>query len=241
MSERRLTLTEHLREIRTRLVRSMIAVGVAMGISFLFIDHLFRLLLRPAPGIQLIYTELTEMMSVYIKVGLMAGVVLALPYLFLEVILFISPALRPKEKVFLYLFLPGALALFACGVAFGYFVLLPPALKILLNFGGGIATPYIRVENYLSVISRLLFWLGIIFEMPLATFILAKIGLVTSQGLARFRRWAVVLAFVLGAFITPTIDPVNQTLVAIPLIALYEMSIWLTKLARPAPRPKTAE
>jgi len=120
--------------------------------------------------------------------------------------------------------------MFVGGVLFGYFVLIPPAMQFLLNFGANIATPQIRIGNYISLVSRLLLAIGLVFEMPVITTFLARLGILSWRWLANQWKWAVILAFVLGALITPTLDPVNQTLVAAPLILLYLLSILLAKM-----------
>ena len=130
---------------------------------------------------------------------------------------------------------------FVAGAAFGYRVLFPPAVHFLLTFGSDVATPFIRIGNYVNLMLSLLFWMGVLFETPVVLFFLAKIGVVTPEFLGRHRRYAVVIAFILGALITPTFDPINQALVAIPVIVLYEISIWLTKLARPDRKRKELE
>ena len=117
------------------------------------------------------------------------------------------------------------------GAAFGYRVLFPPMVNFLLNFGSDVATPLISIRSYVNLMLTLLFWMGVIFEIPVVTFFLAKIGLVSPEALGRNRRYAVVAAFILGAVITPTFDPINQALVALPIIVLYEVSVWLAKLA----------
>jgi sec-independent protein translocase protein TatC len=129
-----------------------------------------------------------------------------------------------------WILLPASVVSFALGVAFGYYILLPPAINFLLNFGGDIATPLIRIGSYVGLVTTLLFWLGAIFELPIVIFFLAKIGLVTPKWLAGKRKWVVVLAFVVGAMITPTFDPVNQSLVAGPIIILYELGYWLARI-----------
>ena len=146
--------------------------------------------------------------------------------------MFLSPGLSSKEKKYLYILLPISILAFICGALFGYRILFPPAINFLLNFGNDIATPYIRIGNYTSLMLSLLFWMGIVFETPIVLFFLAKLGIVTSSFLAKQRRFAVVIAFILGAIITPTFDPVNQTLVAIPIIILYEIGIWTSKFAK---------
>ena len=222
----------HLRELRSCLLRSVIALLVALPISFFLADKVFYILMQPVPGLKLIYTEVTEMLGTYIKVALYSALVLALPFIVYQAVMFVRPALTKREKSYLYVMLPSVFLLFAAGAVFAYFVLLPPALKFLLTFGGDIAQPMIRVENYISVLTRLIFAIGMCFEIPLVMFFLTKIGVLGPEWLSKYRRLAYILAFVLGAIITPTFDPLNQSLVAVPVIVLYEFGILLSKLAR---------
>ena len=130
----------------------------------------------------------------------------------------------------MYILMPVSILVFIMGALFGYFVLFPPAVRFLLTFGSEIATPMIRIGNYVGLMISLLFWMGVVFEIPIVLFFLARLGVVTSGMLSRNRKWAVVGAFILGAIITPTLDPVNQILVALPIIVLYEFGIILSKL-----------
>ncbi len=232
-SNKPLTVLGHLDELRQRLIYCAIAFVIATGVSFFFADRIFEILVQPAQGAQFVYIELTEMMGTYMKVCLFSGLVLSAPFIILQLILFVTPALTRKEKKYLYLILPWVCLMFLGGVIFGYFVLLPPALNILTTFGSNIATPQIRIGNYISTVTRLLLAIGIIFELPVISTFLARLGLIKSEWLGRYRKWAIVGAFIVGAVITPTFDPINQTLVAIPLYILYEMSIWLAKLVQP--------
>ena len=170
-------------------------------------------------------------MTTAFKVSVLSGFVLALPIVIYQVIMFVAPGLTPRERRVLFGFLPLALLAFVAGMAFAYFVLTPPALHFLLNFGQEVVTPLIRVSNIVNLMVRLLFWMGVSFETPLIMFLLAQLGIVSSRRLSRFRKVWVVLAFILGAFITPTFDPINQTLVAVPLLALYEFGVVLARLA----------
>lgn len=240
MEEKRLTITEHLEELRKRLIISLVALAIATIIAFPFTPLVFQILTRPAPGIKPIYIEVTEMLGTYFKVAIITGLALAMPVILYQVVMFVAPGLTRSEKRYLYLLLPGVILSFIIGVLFGYFVLLPPAIGFLLTFGSDIATPQIRIGNYVSTVTTLLLWLGLSFETPIIIYFLARIGLITPKMLAGGRRFAVVGAFILGAVITPTFDPVNQSLVAFPLILLYELGIWLAKLAwrgRPYPHP----
>ena len=238
MSERQLTVGQHLQELRRRLIIATVATVATTVVAFVFYKPLVRALLRPADfgvaggeGAQLVFIDVTEMLGVTIKVSLTAGLILASPIILYQVVMFVAPGLSSREKRFLFVSLPVSLLAFAAGVAFAYFVLIPPAMNFLLDLGSDLATPTIRIGTYINVVVRLLFWMGVVFETPLVMLILAKLGIVTSKGFARWRRPWIVLAFVLSALITPTIDPVNQCMVAIPLIVLYEVGIWLTKLA----------
>jgi sec-independent protein translocase protein TatC len=238
--ETKLTILDHLKELRQRLIKCVIVVAIAAIISFIFWEWLLNILIFPAGGIDLIYIELTEMVGITMKVSLTGALILAMPYIIYQLILFIAPALTRNEKKYLYLVTPWIVLMFAIGVIFCYFVLLPPALKFLITFGSGIATPQIRVGNYISIVSRLLLVIGLVFELPVVTTFLARIGVLKSQWLASKRKVAIIVAFILAAIITPTFDPINQSLVAIPLVILYELSIWLAKLVE-RKRADTAE
>jgi len=229
---KKLTVLEHLRELRQRLIKSVIAVLITTVLSFIFAKQIFSILILPAGDINLIFIEMTEMIGTYMKVSLASGIILAMPYLTYHVIMFVSPALTRKEKRYVYLILPWMALMFAAGVTFGYFILIPPATKFLITFGSDIATPQIKIGNYISIVSRLLLAIGLIFEMPVVTTFLARLGIITPKWLSNKRRPAIIFAFILAAIITPTFDPINQCLVAAPLIILYEMSIWLAKLVQ---------
>lgn len=228
--DKKFTVLSHLLELRTRLIKCVIAIIITSIIAFIFYDWIFYLLKLPAKDINLIYIEMTEMLGTIMKVCLAAGVTLAMPYLVYHSIMFVSPALTPREKKYVYLILPWVAFMFLGGIIFGYFILVPPATKFLMSFGADIATPEIRVGNYLAVITRLLLAIGFVFEIPVITTFLARLGILKPKWLSDRRRTAIIVAFILAAIITPTFDPINQSLVAIPLIILYEVSIWLAKL-----------
>lgn len=224
------TVIGHLDELRRRLFWSAIVLVITTILSFVFTKQILHFLIAPAGHINLIFTEMTEMLGTYMQVALVGGIVLAMPFLVYQFIMFISPALTRQEKKYVYIALPWITIMFLGGVAFGYYVLLPPAMKFLVTFGSDIATPQIKIGNYISLVTRLMLAIGVVFELPVVTTFLAKLGIISPQTLSRRRKWAIIGAFVLAAFITPTVDPINQSLVAVPLIALYEMSIWLAKL-----------
>ena len=236
--ERQLTISQHLQELRKRILISGTAVVIGAVAALVFYEDIIELLLLPADRLtseegpaRLIYTELTEMVAVTVRVSILGGLVLAFPVVLYEAIMFVAPGLTKRERRFLLAFMPGVVLSFIGGVAFGYFVLIPPAVNFLLSWGSDLATPMIRIGNYVSIMVTLLFWLGVVFETPVVMFLLAKLGIVSWRQFARWRRYWILVSFILGALITPTFDPVNQALVAVPLIVLYELGIWLSRLA----------
>ncbi len=236
--ERQLSISQHLLELRKRILISGAAVLIGTVVALIFYEDIVELLLRPADELssdegpaRLIYTELTEMIAVTVRVSILGGLILAFPVVLYQAIMFVAPGLTKRERRFLLAFMPGVILSFVGGVAFGYFVLIPPAVNFLLSWGSDLATPMIRIGNYVSIMVTLLFWLGLVFETPVVMFLLAKLGVVTWRTYARWRRYWILVAFILGALITPTFDPVNQALVAAPLIVLYELGIWLSRFA----------
>ena len=236
MKDQRFTIAEHIGELRRRLMFSAVAVLVCTGIAFAFHQQILSFLMEPAQGFaeipnhKPIYTDLTEFVGIAMKVSLLGGLLLSLPFVLYQIVMFVTPGLTPGERRYLYTLLPVSLVVFLAGAAFGYRILFPPAVKFLLTFGSDLATPYIRIGNYANLMLTLLFWMGIIFETPVVMFFLSKIGVVNYRFLSRQRRYAVVVAFILGAIITPTFDPINQSLVAVPIIVMYEAGIWLARL-----------
>jgi len=230
------TFSNHVSELRKRLIISIITILISGIITFIFHKDILEFLLNPTNGLTYfqntkpIYTELTEYISVAIKVSIYTGILISSPIIFLQIILFLSPGLKKNEKMFLYLSIPIIYVTFSLGLIFGLYVLFPPAIKFLITFGSDIATPYIRIGNYISILISLLGWMGLIFQTPLIMFILGKLKIINSIKIKRFRRYFWVVSFVLGAIITPTFDPINQTLVAIPIILLYEIGfilVWI--------------
>ena len=233
---RELSITEHLRELRRRLLVCVIAVIAGSAVSFAFYRQIIEFLSRPAydleagATLELVFIEVTELLTTAVKVSFVAGFILALPVILYQVVMFIAPGLTGRERRYLFLFAPAAMVAFLAGVAFAYYVLTPPALKFLLGFSD-VAQPLIRISNFVNLMIRLLFWMGVAFETPLIMYMLAQLGIVSARQLSRFRRYWVVVAFILAAIITPTFDPVNQALVAGPLLVLYEIGVLLARVA----------
>ena len=237
MKDEPIPLKSHLLELRKRMTYAAISVLVTSVTAFVFYEQVLVLLMEPAeqfvdiPNGKPIYTDLTEFIGIAAKASLLVGLFASLPFVLYQIVMFVAPGLKPSERRYLYVLMPVSVLVFIAGAAFGYRILFPPMIHFLTNFGSDVATPLIRISNYVNLMLTLLFWMGLIFEMPVVIFFLAKIGVVSPDFLARQRRYAIVVAFILGAIITPTFDPLNQTLVAAPILVLYEASIWLAKLA----------
>jgi len=236
VKNRPLSLRQHILELRRRLFWSIAVLFVFTVAAFVFNEQIIRLLLGPAKGFadlpngKPVFTELTEYIGVAMKVSLYTGLAASIPFILYQFVMFVAPGLTRTERRYLFTLIPASILSFLAGAAFGYKVLFPPAINFLLHYGSDVAVPLIRIGSYINLMITLLLWMGIIFEMPLVLFFLSKIGIVSYKFLARQRRWAFLLAFVVGAIITPTFDPINQTLVAVPIIVLYEVSIWLVWL-----------
>jgi sec-independent protein translocase protein TatC len=231
---------EHLQELRYRLMICAGALVVAMALSFYPLTG-WVLEWMKAPGeakvenFQLVFTDPLEYVTTYFRVSLLLGVAIAMPVFMWQLIAFVGPGLTRNEKRWAYPIILGASLMFVAGILFAYYVELPPALNFLLNFGGGVAEPFISVKKYVDFVTRLMFVTGVVFQMPFVVMGLAKIGVVQSRQLLRWWRFALVGAFVLSAIVTPSIDPITQSLVAAPMIVLYFVGIGLAKLVEKTP------
>lgn len=225
-----MSLLEHLQELRQRLLRIFIALISLTSLSLVFTEPLLQLLIRPY-GQTLQVIGPTESISIYLRVALMAGAALGMPYILWELWGFIAPGLYPDERRYVYLVLPAACVFFVGGVAFAWFVMLPAAIGFLSSFAPAIFKVEWTSEQYIPFVTSLLFWIGVSFETPLIVFVLAKLRLVKARLLLKFWRHAVVIIAIIAAIITPTVDPFNMALVMAPLIGLYFISILFALLA----------
>ena len=223
-------LLDHLNELRQRVFIAFLAVILTTGICFAFAGQIIEYLTIPIGGADaLVSIEITENIAIFMKVSLLGGFILGMPAIVYQTMRFTLPGLNRREKTWLLIGVPLASLLFAGGVAFTWFVMLPTAIPFLTNFLG--ITTQVRPENYFDFITRLMFWIGVCFEMPLVVMLLAKLKLVTAAQLLRGWRYAIVgMAFVAAA-VTPTVDPINMGLVMLPLLGLYVISIILAVFA----------
>ncbi len=225
-------LLEHLEELRERLIKSAVALIVAIFLSLFFAGRLLKILISPMGELKPIFLRPTEMIITYLRVAFIAGIALAMPVIVYQMVRFILPALYPHERRYLYWLIPAASFSFLAGLAFAYFVMLPFAVKYLLTFGGDVARAQWTIGEYIDFVSKFLFWIGMTFELPLVIYFLSRLGLVSPQWLSRNRKYAIVVIAIIAAVITPTPDPFNMSLVMIPLLLLYEVGVLLAKIAR---------
>lgn len=220
----------HLQELRSRLIRSVLIISLGFGAAFYFSDSLLFLLKRPLHA-ELIFLSPAEAFWADLKVSLFAGLLAALPVILYEVWQFVAPGLLPNERGYLFPFLIFSTLLFFAGMAFCYLFALPFALDFLIDYGrrSGI-TPQISISMYIDFNLKFLLGFGLVFELPLVMLFLARMGLMTPAFFAQNRKYAVLLAFLIAAILTPTPDIFNQCLMAIPLIILYEIGIVIVRI-----------
>lgn len=235
-SENKQPFLSHLEELRKRLIRCAIAVGIGFVVSYFFSERLFILLISPLnavmpEGDQLIFTNLPEMFFTYIKVALICGIMLSAPLIFYELWMFIAPGLYKKEKESVIPFVLSSTFLFVGGALFGFFIVFPFGFKFFIGFSNEYVKALPSVKQYFSFSIKLLFAFGLVFELPVATFFLTKIGLVTPEILKRNRKYSILGIFIMAAILTPP-DVITQCMMAGPLIVLYEIGILVSKFAR---------
>jgi sec-independent protein translocase protein TatC len=237
-----MTLLEHLRELRNRVLISAVAVVIGMVVCLVFWETIIGWLLIPAreeydESFKLSVFGPTETIGVLFKVGMYGGLLLASPVVLYEMLAFIVPGLTPKERKMILPGLFGVIAFLLGGMAFAYWVILPASLGFLLDLGGDNFDPIIGAKQYMDFAIRIIFWVGISFELPMILALLARLGVVRARQLIGFWRYAVVLIFIVAAVVTPTPDPLTQSLVAGPLLALYVVGILFAWMVQPR-RPK---
>ena len=235
VQEGEMTFLEHLEELRWRIIYSLIGLVAGAIICWIFIDFLIEvILLQPArnSGSKLQNLRPFGQLFLYFQVALMAGVVLSLPNLFYQLWKFISPALRKNERKYIWWIVVFSSFCFLAGIVFAYFVMLPLALKFATEFGTEVITNQFAIDEYMSIIISVMLAAGFVFELPMISFFLTKLGILTPALMKKYRRHAIVIIMILAAFLTPGADPVSQVVLAVPLVLLYEISILISKLSQ---------
>jgi sec-independent protein translocase protein TatC len=234
--DHKMSLTEHLIELRKRIFRIVIILLIGFGACYYYKDLIFDIITKPLTRVlpkngYLIYTGLTEAFFVYMKLAFFASLIITSPFILYQIWKFISPGLLLKEKKYVVPFVLSSSLLFISGVLFGYFIVLPPAFEFFVSFNNQYLQAMISFGDYLSLFVTFLLGFGLSFELPIFIFFLAKLGIVNAKMLSKQRRYAILIIFIVAAILTPSPDALSQILMAIPLMFLYEISIFVAKFA----------
>lgn len=228
MDEAKYSLVEHLAELRQRIIYCLIFFAIAAAVAWQWVPAIMTYLSTPVE--KLVFLHPVEAFSTYIKVAFWTGFFLSLPVIFYHFWKFLSAGLTQSERKNIIIFAPASFILFFLGAGFALTLAIPLALKFLIGFGAGWVEPMISLDQYLSFVGWLLLAFGLAFELPIAILFLVRLKIMTPRSLARYRRHAVLIIIIAAAILTPTPDAFTQLLLAIPLILLYEASIWLSYL-----------
>jgi len=250
MADEKLPFTEHLSELRKRIIVSLVALLVGFLISFGYSEELFKALIFPLkfeigftlkyPFLSLVPSKIqnpslvflapAEAFWMHLKVAFVAGLVLTLPVIFHQLWKFVSPGLLVKERKYILPFVGSATILFFIGAGFCFLFVLPFAMSFLLTYKTGSMTPMLSVGSYVDFCLKFILAFGAVFELPIVIVFLTRMGIVTPKALAKNRKYAVLAAFIIAAILTPTPDAFNQTLMAVPMIVLYEAGVLVSRL-----------
>jgi sec-independent protein translocase protein TatC len=224
-----MTFLEHLEDLRKRLWYSFVAIFVAVIPAWVFSQDIFKALAKPVTqflpeGMKMAFTSLTAPFMLYIKVAFLTALFVTSPFIFLQLWYFVAPGLYQKEKKYVVPFVAFTTIFFLAGAAFGYFVMFPWACRFFLKLGSDF-TPVITVDTYFSFSLKLLLGIALVFELPTLVYFLSKLGMITSRWMIRNFKYAVLAVFIIAAVITPTPDMVTQSILAVPMLALYGLGI----------------
>jgi sec-independent protein translocase protein TatC len=238
-----MSLMEHLEELRKRIVHSAIYLVIGFFVAWAFHDRIVEMFQEPLIhiGKSLVFTHPMDALNLYLQASLLAGAIMASPFILYEVWLFIAPGLYQKEQKFVIPFMAATVGLFLSGAAFGYFWVLPAAIKILVVDFGANFTPMVTIEDYTGFFLSVILGLGISFEMPVLIFFLAMFGIVSPKFLWKNIRYAILAVFIVAAIITPSPDPWTMCIYAIPMLALYLIGIGVAWWVHPGRKKKKEE
>ncbi|MGC9031714.1 MAG: twin-arginine translocase subunit TatC [Minisyncoccia bacterium] len=234
MEERDLSIIEHLEELRKRIIYSSLFFIFVSILSYFFSDKLLSFIIKPLKKYQesIIFLKVVEPFFSILKITFFTGGIISIPFILYQIYLFIAPGLTQKERKVIrtiFIFFPF---LFILGITFSFYIIIPLGLKVLFSFGKDVMKPFISITNYLNFLFIFFIAMGLIFNLPVFISSLAYIGIINSKFLREKRKYAIAAAFILSAIITPTTDIFTQIFVAIPLIFLYEISIFLSKILK---------
>lgn len=233
-----LTLVEHLDELRKRILICLVALGIATIASFPFASHILKILKIPVAGLieRLVFFSPQEAFLIYMRIAFLSGWIISLPVILYQSWRFISPAIEERQRQATSYFVLFCFVAFILGSLFAYFILIPPALRFLLSFAKDELEPVISANRYISFAIILILGCGFVFQMPALSFILSKLGIINARILRKKYKYAIIIVFILAAIITPTSDIFNMLILALPMLFLYEVSIWISSLVRPKKR-----
>ncbi|MCF8054758.1 MAG: twin-arginine translocase subunit TatC [Deltaproteobacteria bacterium] len=237
MSEEKSSLVSHLEELRKRLKLISIAVVAGFLLCYASKDWIFKVLTKPLTevlpqGQTLVFTSLPEAFIVYIKISFFASIILTSPFIFFQIWKFVAPGLEEKEKKAILPFVFFSTVLFLSGIVFCYFFALPPAFSFFMGFVSEYLAPMLTFREYLSFTLKLLLGFGICFELPVLIYFLTKLGVLNYEKLARNRRYAILVIFIVAAIVTPSPDAITQLIMAIPMYLLYEVSVFMAWISQ---------
>lgn len=229
------TIIEHLEALRKSLIISVLAIIIAAFVCFAYNEQILSFIISPLQHLneKLVVTGVTEAFFVKLKLAFAAGFVVAFPIVVLSLWGFVKPALYPSERKYVYILFPVILILFCGGVVFAYFGILPLVLNFFIYIAGANLDTMFKVDQYVSFVMAFTLPFGIVFELPVVVFFLAKMGIVTSEFMARNRKYALLIIFILAAALTPGPDPISQLMMGIPVYLLYEISVLVARFAQP--------
>jgi sec-independent protein translocase protein TatC len=230
-----MSFLDHLEELRWRIIYSLIGIAIGTIIAWIFIDFLIdNILLIPAKHANFKLQNLRPFgqLFIYFQVAIIVGLIVSIPNVFYHIWKFISPALKANERKYVTSIVVFTTFCFACGVVFAYFVMLPLTLKFAAQFGSASIQNNFSIDEYFSIVLSVILGAGLVFELPMLSFFLSKIGILNPGFMRKYRRHALVTILIFAAFLTPGTDPVSQIILAIPLVILYEISILVSKFSQ---------
>jgi len=234
-NEGEMTFLEHLEELRWRLIYSFIGVLIGTILAWIFIDFLVEeILLKPATknNIPLQNLKPFGQIFLYFQIAIIAGIILSIPNIFYQLWKFISPALRKNERKYILAIVIFSSVCFLLGILFAYFVMLPLTLSFASQFGTTEIKNEFAIDEYMSIIISVMLAAGLVFELPMLSFFLSKLGILTPDFMKKYRKHSLVIILIAAAVLTPGTDPVSQVILAVPLFLLYEISILVSKLSQ---------
>jgi sec-independent protein translocase protein TatC len=240
MEDKQLTVIEHFSELRKRLMIIAIAVIIGTILSYKYIDLLIDIIVKPSQGLDFIYLSPPELFMAYIKIALLVGFTITSPITLIQIWLFVKPGLKVKERKYLLFSLLMGVVFFIVGVVFSYFTIIPITINFFVQVQVAQISPLFSFENYISFILSLLLSFGLVFELPLLISLLSMLNLVTTNTLKKYRKIVILVTFIVAAILTPP-DVLSQTLMAIPMLFLYEFSILIATSIEKSKKLKNKE